>query len=116
MRISLRNVLFVCVALVGSAYGITLLRGTLGAAGFHSMVGSDEKRRQIEQLERENEILAREIEAKKAHLNNLQQNPDLLKLEIEDRLKLVSPGTKNFILQEGTPSREETPPATEPRP
>ena len=108
MRISIRKIFFVCVVLGGTAYGITILRGT------HNLGGFEEKRRQIEQLEKENEKLQREIAEKQNYLGRLQQNPDELKLEIQRRLKLVSPNTKQFILQDGTPS--DTPSTNQPRP
>jgi cell division protein FtsB len=108
MRISIRKIFFVCIVLGGTAYGITILRGS------HSISGFEEKRRQIEQLEKENEKLQREIAEKQNYLGRLQQNPDELKLEIQRRLKLVSPNTKQFILQDGTPS--DTPPASQPHP
>ena len=94
------------MVLGGSAYGITLLRGS------HSVAGFDGKHRQIEQLERENEKLLRENEAKRTYLEDLRQNPDHLKLKIQDSYKLVSPGTKEFIVQDGT--HEDTP--AKPRP
>ena len=67
------------------------------------------KRLQIEQLEKENEILVHKIADKQAYLERLQQNPDELSLEIKRRLMLVNPGSKSFILQDGTkpaPQRE----------
>jgi hypothetical protein len=106
MRISFRTVLLAVVMLVGATYGITRLRGSRSADAL-------EKRRQIDQLERQNEALQRQIEAKKTYLSNLQQNPEEYKLQIERSLKLVTPGTKQFILQDG--KQTETPPATEPR-
>jgi cell division protein FtsB len=105
MRISFRKLFFACVVLGGTAYGITIIRGS------HSIASFDEKHHQIERLERENEGLQREIAAKQNYLSNLKQNPDELKLEIERRLKLVSPGTKQFILQDAT-----QPPPTDTRP
>jgi len=96
MRISFRKLFFACVILGGTAYGVTILRSSHGIASF------SEKRHQIEQLERENEALQREIATKQNYLSNLQQNPDELKLEIERRLKLVPKGSKQFILQDGT--------------
>jgi cell division protein FtsB len=96
MRISIRKVVFGCVLLAGGAYGITMVRGA------HSIAVFQEKRKQIEQLERENEDLHKDIAAKQNHLERLQKNPDELKLEIENKLKLVQPGTKHFILQDGT--------------
>jgi cell division protein FtsB len=109
MRISFRKVLFACLLLAGTTYGITILRGS------HNLGGFSEKRRQIEQLEQENESLHREIAAKQNRLSNLQQNPDELKLEIERRLKLVTPGSKQFILQDGVHEDNPTP-AAKPRP
>jgi cell division protein FtsB len=107
MRISFSKVVVACVLLGGTTYGITILRGSYNADGL-------EKRRQIEKLERENEILQREIEAKKNHIDRLQKNPEELKLEIEEKYKLVPPGSKSFILQDGT--QTDTPPSTKPRP
>lgn len=92
MRISIRNVIFVCLLLGGTAYGVTMFRGP------HAF---SEKRRAIEQLEKENETLSKEIAAKQSYLSELQQNPDELELEIKRRLMLVNPGSKSFILQDG---------------
>jgi hypothetical protein len=112
MRISFRGVLLALVIVGGAAYGIARLRD------FHNL-GDTETRRQIRELQKENAELQNEIAARQNFLTRLQQNPDLLKLEIERRLKLVSPGTKQFILQDGVNagSRSDTPaPDTEPRP
>ena len=95
------------MVLGSTAYGITFLRGVRS-------FGDSEKRRQIDQLETDIAILRRQITAKQNRLSDLRQNPDQLKLEIEDRLKLVPPGTKNFILQDGT--QKDAPPDNEPRP
>jgi cell division protein FtsB len=94
MRISFRNVIFAFAMIGGATYGIKALRG-------YRSPEAVEKRRQIEQLERENEALQRQIEAKKTYLSNLQQNPEEYKLQIQRSLKLVTPGSKNFILQDG---------------
>jgi hypothetical protein len=77
----------------GAAYGITILHGVHPSA---------EKRRQIEQLEKENEVLIRQIAAKQNYLDRMQQNPDELELEIKGRLGLVNKGSRSFILQDGT--------------
>ena len=84
-----------------------MLRGSYNLSGL-------EKRRQIEQLEQENEKLHREIAARQNHLDDIRENPDKLKLEIEDRLKLVTPGTKQFILQDSDGKPGDASP--EPRP
>ena len=107
MRISISKVFIACAVLAGTTYGITILRGSYIAEGL-------EKRRQIELLERQNEDLQRQIEAKKNHIDRLQKNPEEMKLEIEEKYKLVPPGTKSFILQDGT--QTEAPPPAKPRP
>ena len=107
MRVSPFKILFACALIGGMTYGITTLRGSYNSDGL-------EKRRQIEKLERENEILQREIEAKKNRIERLQKNPDELKLEIEEKYKLVTPGTKHFILQDG--KSEGDSPTSAPRP
>ena len=110
MRISLRKIVFGCVVLAGTTYGITIMRGS------HSIAAFEEKRKQIDVLEHENESLHREIAARQNHLDRLQKNPDELKLEIQNKLKLVTPGTKQFFLQDGTPDSSGTSsPADEPR-
>src|ERR1700722_8759461 len=93
MRISIGKILFACLVAGGAAFGITILRSP------HSF---NEKHLQIEQLEKENEILIRKIADKKTYLERLQQNPDELSLEIKRRLMMVNPGSKSFILQDGT--------------
>jgi len=95
MRISISKIFFACLILGCTAYGITILRAPRVP---------DEKRRMIEQLEKENEALHREIEEKQNYLSRMRQNPDELELEIKRRLMLVNPGSKSFILQEGTKS------------
>jgi hypothetical protein len=92
MRISIPKVCIACLLLGGAAYGITFLRGPQTF---------NEKHRQIEQLEKENELLIRKIADKQSYLDRLRQNPDELSLEIKRRLLLVNPGSKNFILQDG---------------
>src|ERR1700733_5337136 len=96
MRISFRKVVLAFVVLGSMTLGVTALRNS------HSIAAFEEKRTQIDKLEKENEKLQREIVKRQTRLTNLQQNPDELKLEIERRLKLVTPGTKHFILQDGT--------------
>ena len=93
MRISIGKILFACLMVGGAAYGITILRSP------HSF---NEKHLQIEQLEKENEVLIRQIADKKSHLERLGQDPAELELEIKRRLMLVNPGSKSFILQDGT--------------
>ena len=108
MRFSFRNVILLLVVLGGIGYGFVALRNS------RIVVASDEKRRQIEQLEQENGKLRRAVADKQAYVEELKNNPDRVRLIIKDQLKLVDPGTKNFLLQEGPP--KEVPPATTHRP
>ena len=108
MRITPGKVIFACFLLGSAAYGVTVLRGP------HGLAGMREKRSQIETLEKENEKLQKEIAAKKDFLTRLEQNPDELELEIEKRLRLVKPGKKVYILQDGTPSESPAKPETQP--
>ncbi len=100
MRITISKVIFACVLVAGAGYGVTVFRGP------HAF---SEKHRTIEQLEKQNEALTREIAAKQERLDRLQKNPDELKLEIERRLMLVDPGSKSFILQDGKQQPESAP-------
>ncbi len=95
MRISFSKIVLTCVVLGGTTYGIATLRG------YRFVVGADDKHHQIEQLERENEDLQRQNSAKQDRVDDLRQNPEHLKLLIEDQYKLVGPGTKSFIVQDG---------------
>jgi len=102
MRISFRKIVIGCVVLAGATYGITMMHGS------HSIAAFEEKRKQIDVLEKQNQELHREIAARQGHLERLQKNPDELKLEIQNKLKLVTPGTKQFFLQDGTPDTSGT--------
>ena len=93
MRNLISKILLACLVVGVVAYGIRTFRGP------HAF---NEKRLQIEQLEKENEILVRKIADKKTYIERLQQNPDEMSLEIKRRLMLVNPGSKSFILQDGT--------------
>ncbi len=78
----------------GVTYGFFEMRGP---NGFGRLM---EKRQEIQTLEQQNEVLHREIEEKKNHINRLRDNPDEQELEIRKRLKLVKPGEKSYILEE----------------
>ena len=74
------------------SYAFFALRGPRGIPGLM------EKRRQIDALEKSNAALAQEIERKREHIERLSHNPAEQELEIRQRLKLVHPGEKVFIL------------------
>ena len=87
---------FVCAAalLLIAGYAFVALRGPQGIPGLL------DKRHQIQELEKQNGILAREIEQKRAHIERLRQSQSDQDLEIRQRLKLVKPDEKVFILQD----------------
>ncbi|MDQ2898242.1 MAG: septum formation initiator family protein [Acidobacteriota bacterium] len=97
MKLSRWKVGYATLVFLGIAYGFVVLRGP------HGIPGLAEKRSQIEQLEKENEKLHREIEEKRDRITRLRENPADQELEIRQRLKLVKPGEKVFVLQDRKP-------------
>ena len=89
----LRIVSVLGVVLLAS-YAYVTLRGPRGIPALL------EKQRQIEQLERRNTMLARDIERQREHIRRLAESPAQQELEIRERLKLVRPGEKIFITGE----------------
>ncbi len=59
-----------------------------------------QKQREIRTLEKQNADLAREIEFRRERIERLREDESEQELEIRQRLKLVRPGEKVFILQE----------------
>ena len=94
MKLSLWKIGFGGLFLACVAYGLVELRGANGVSGLL------EKRREVHELEQQNEKLHKEIEAKKSRIEALRNNPDEQELEIRRRLKLMKPGEKSYILQE----------------
>jgi cell division protein FtsB len=73
-------------------YALFALRGAHGVSGLM------EKRRQIEQLEKRNAALQQEIQQRQEHVRRLTDDPGEQELEIRQRLKLVKPGEKIYVL------------------
>jgi cell division protein FtsB len=94
MRSLMGRLAYGTVALLVATYAFFALRGPQGIPGLL------EKRRQIQELERRNTILAREIERKSARITRLRENQSDQDLEIRQRLKLLRPEEKVFILQD----------------
>jgi cell division protein FtsB len=78
------------------AYAFVTLSGPNGIPGLAR------KQREIQEMERSNAALAKEIERKTEHIKRLETNPAEQELEIRNRLKLVKPGEKVYIT--GDPS------------
>jgi len=60
----------------------------------------EDKKRQIQEMEKRNTALAQEVERKKDHVNRLKDNPAEQELEIRKRLKLLRPNEKSYIVGE----------------
>ena len=90
-RLSVRST-YVLVFLVAASSAFFALRVPRGVKGL------SERRQQIEQLEKRNALLEQEIERKREHVRRLSSNPGEQELEIRQRLKLVHPGDKVYIL------------------
>ena len=56
------------------------------------------KQRQIQEMEKRNDSLARQVERQKDYINRLQNNPAAQELEIRKRLKLLLPEEKLYIM------------------
>ncbi len=100
MKLSFWKIGYAAVLIAGAAYGFIEMRGPNGLSRLM------EKRREIHSLEQQNETLHKEIEAKKNRIGRLVDSPEEQELEIRKRLKLVKPGEKSYILEDGqTPAR-----------
>jgi len=84
----------VMVFLMVTSYAFFTLRGPKGIPGLL------ERQRQIQETEKRNTALAREIEQKREHIKRLADSPADQEMEIRQRLKLVHPGEKIYIVGE----------------
>lgn len=91
MKSPLVRFAYLLVFLAVAGYAFVTLRGPGGIPGLL------EKQRQIQELEKRNGDLHREIERKREHIKRLENDPAEQELEIRDRLKLVSPSDKVYI-------------------
>jgi cell division protein FtsB len=94
MKASLARFAYMAAVLLAGSYALVALRGPKGLPALY------EKRAQIHELEQRNEILTKEIERKREHIRRLAENPAEQELEIRDRLKLVHPNEKVYIIGE----------------
>jgi len=92
MKISLSRLGYTAAFLVVIAYAVITLRGPKGIPALMT------RRQQIEQLEKRNAMLALENERLREHIQRLADNPSQQELEIRQRLKMVKPGEKVYLL------------------
>jgi cell division protein FtsB len=94
MKAPLGRLAYVMAFLMVVSYAIFTLRGPKGIPGLL------ERQHQIQEAEKRNASLAREIEQKREHIKRLADNPAEQEKEIRQRLKLVHPGEKIYIVGE----------------
>lgn len=92
MKSSAAKLGYAVAVLVAASYAFVTLRG-----GIPALI---QKQREIRTLEKQNADLAREIEFRRERIQRLREDESEQELEIRQRLKLVRPGEKVFILQE----------------
>ena len=93
MKAPLARLAYSVAVLLVAGYAVITLSGPRGIAAFL------DKQHQIRELEDRNARLAKEIERKREHINRLRGNPADQELEIRERLKLVHPKDKVFIIE-----------------
>jgi cell division protein FtsB len=85
------RITYVAAFLLVAGYAVMTLRGPKGVPALV------EREHEIEQAEKRNGDLARDIERQREHIKRLADSPAEQELEIRERLKLVHPGEKVFI-------------------
>ncbi|HLI84325.1 MAG TPA: septum formation initiator family protein [Bryobacteraceae bacterium] len=83
---------YIAAFVLVAAYAAVTLRGPRGLPGLLA------KQQQIHALEKRNAVLAEENERMREHIGRLANNPAEQELEIRQRLKLVHPGEKVYLL------------------
>src|SRR6516165_10330186 len=90
MKTPLTRFTYVMVFLMAVAYAFFAF-----PKGMHAW---QDKQRQVQEMEKRNANLAREVERQKEHINRLNNNPAEQELEIRKRLKLLHPDEKLYIM------------------
>jgi cell division protein FtsB len=97
MKASLARSAYVVALVLVVGYALITLRGP------HGISALMDKQQQVHQLEKRNGALAQEIERKKERIKRLEDSASDQELEIRERLKLVHPDEKVYIL--GDPAK-----------
>ena len=90
MKAALTKTAYVIVFLVAVGYAFLAF-----PQGMHAW---QEKQRQIQEMEKRNADLAKEVERQKDYIQRLNNNPGTQELEIRKRLKLLHPQEKQYIV------------------
>ena len=91
MKSNVTRIAYAIAFILVAAYAIFTLRGPKGV---HALV---EKQAQIQEQEKRNAELARDLEHERERIRRLKDSPAEQDLEIRERLKLVRPGEKVYI-------------------
>ena len=89
MQASLNRFVYVVVFLVAVGYAFFAF-----PRGMHAW---QDKQRQIQDMEKRNDGLAKQVERQKEYIIRLKNNPAAQELEIRKRLKLLHPEEKQYI-------------------
>jgi cell division protein FtsB len=93
MKAPLARLAYLIAVLLVAGYAVITLRGPRGIQAYL------DKQSQIRELETRNASLAKEIGRKREHIDRLSRNSAEQELEIRERLKLVHPKDKVFIIE-----------------
>jgi len=91
MKVPFLRLAYLITFVLVAGYAVITLRGPKGVPALIA------RQHQIEQAEKHNAELAREIERQREKIQRLANSPAEQELEIRERLKLVHPGEKVFI-------------------
>ena len=89
MKASLTRFVYIVVFLVAVGYAFFAF-----PQGMHAW---QDKQRQIQDMEKRNDGLAKQVERQKEYIDRLKNNPGAQELEIRKRLKLLHPEEKLYI-------------------
>jgi cell division protein FtsB len=92
MKASLSPLAYAVALLLVAGYAWVTLHGPGGLRAL------DEKRAQVRELEKRDAAMAQQIERKRERIKRLADNPAEQELEIRERLKLVHPNEKVYII------------------
>jgi len=98
MKAPFARIAYLTAFLVVLTYAFFTLRGP------HGIPALLERQRQIQEMQKHNAQLDREIEHMRDHIKRLTDNPAQQELEIRERLKLVKPGERVYIT--GDPAKK----------
>ena len=107
MKAPLARFAYALAILMVASYAVVNLTG---ARGIPSLF---EKKRQIQTLERRNQDLVKDIERTKERIRRMESDPAEQERVIKERLKLVGPGEKIYVLPDAA-KNEAIPPSHQP--